>query len=258
MLSDSGRERYLRHILLKEVGAQGQQKLLAAKVLVAGAGGVGAPALLYLAGAGVGTIGIADDDRVALSNLQRQIVYRSEDVGAPKTAAAAAALKALNPDVRIIEHCARIAASNAAEMLGDYDLVLEGIDNFPGRYALNRAAIALGRPLVSAAVGRFEAQLSVFKPYAGRDLPCYRCLVPEAPPRETAFNCLEEGVLGPLTGVVGAAAALEAIKEILGLGPSLAGRLLLYSPLAPDARIARLPRDPDCADCGGIERPSHA
>ena len=257
VLSETRRERYLRHILLKEVGAQGQQKLLAARVLVVGAGGVGAPALLYLAAAGVGVIGIADDDKVALSNLQRQIIYGTGDIGEPKTARAKAALARLNPDSHIVEHREKIGDKNARALIEGYDLVLEGIDNFEGRYALNRAAMAARKPFVSAAVGRFEAQLSVFKPFAGADLPCYRCLVPAPPPRESQINCAEEGVLGPVAGVVGAAAALEAIKEILGLKPSLAGRLFLYSPLAVDARVVRLPRDPECAECKQIERDKH-
>jgi adenylyltransferase/sulfurtransferase len=254
MLNESERERYLRHILLKEVGAQGQQKLRGARILVVGAGGVGAPAIQYLAAAGVGTIGVADDDRVSLSNLQRQVIYGTSDVGALKVERASAAVARLNDGVNVVEHRLRIEDANAEDTLAPYDLVLEGVDSFRARYALNRAAMALGKPLVSAAVGRFEAQLSVFKPYAGKELPCYRCLVPEPPPREAEVNCAEEGVLGPVVGVIGAAAALEAIKEILGLKPSLAGRLFLYAPLAPDARIVRLPRDPDCMECRQIER----
>jgi adenylyltransferase/sulfurtransferase len=253
MLTDAERERYLRHILLKEVGAQGQQKLLAARVLVVGAGGIGAPALLYLAAAGVGTISIADDDEVALSNLQRQIIYATADVGASKADAARAALARLNPQTRV-ETLSRLTAANADDVVRRHDVVLEGVDSFETRYLLNRAAISARKPLVSAAIGRFDAQLSVFKPYAGPDLPCYRCLVPTAPPREEAINCAEEGVLGPIAGVAGSAAALETLKEILCLAPSLAGRLFLYSPLAIDARVVRLPRDPDCADCGRIAR----
>jgi adenylyltransferase/sulfurtransferase len=254
MLNDAERERYLRHILLKEIGAQGQQKLLAARVLVVGAGGIGAPALFYLAAAGVGEIALVDDDEVALSNLQRQIIYSTADVGAPKTGAAHAALLRLNPDVRIVEHRVKATDANARDLVHGCDLVLEGVDNFATRYVLNRACIAAKKPLVSAAVGRFDAQLSVFKPYASAEFPCYRCFLPEPPEREAVLNCAEEGVLGPLAGVVGAAAAVEAIKELLGLEPSLAGRLFLYSPLAPDARVVRLPRDPDCEDCAALER----
>jgi adenylyltransferase/sulfurtransferase len=254
MLTDDQRERYLRHILLKEVGAQGQQKLLAARILVVGAGGIGAPALLYLAAAGVGIIGVADDDLVSLSNLQRQIIFLTDEVGGAKTAAVNGALARLNPDVKVVEHREKIDEGNARRLVAGYDVVLEGVDNFEARYALNRAVIAARKPLISAAVGRFEAQLSVFKPYAGANLPCYRCLVPTAPLRETTLNCAEEGILGPVAGVIGAAAALEAIREILGLQPSLAGRLFIYSPLALDARYVRLPRDPACPDCATADR----
>jgi adenylyltransferase/sulfurtransferase len=254
MLSPAQRERYLRHILLKEVGAQGQQKLLAARVLVVGAGGLGAPLIQYLAAAGVGVLGIADDDAVALSNLQRQVIFAASDIGAPKTAAAKAAATRLNPDARIVEHRVRIDESNAADTIAGYDLVVEGIDNFAGRFALNRACIARRTALVSAAVGRFDGQVSVFKPWAGADLPCYRCLVPEAPSREAEASCLEQGVLGPVTGVVGAIAAHEVLKEIVGFGRSLAGRLLVYDALAAEARTIALKRDPDCPDCGPIER----
>lgn len=248
------RERYLRHVLLKEVGGQGQQKLLAAKVLVVGAGGLGAPLMQYLAAAGVGTIGIADDDAVALSNLQRQVIFATVDIGAPKTARAKDAVARLNPDVRVIEHRLRIDEMTARGVIGDYDLVVEGIDSFAGRYALNSACIALRKPLVSAAIGRFEGQLAVFKPWAGAELPCYRCLVPETPPREMQVNCAEEGVLGPVAGVVGALAAMEVLKEILGVGEGLAGRLLLYDGLSARTRTVRLPADPQCPECGRIAR----
>lgn len=254
MLSDAARERYLRHILLKEVGGQGQQKLLAARVLVIGAGGIGAPLLQYLAAAGVGTIGVADDDVVALSNLQRQVLYSTDDVGAPKVERAHAAIARLNPDINVIEHRTKITTANAHDIIADYDLAVEGIDNFAGRYAINSAAIALKKPLVSAAVGRFDAQLSVFKPFAGAGLPCYRCLVPEAPPRDAQVNCAEEGVLGAVTGVIGTLAAMETLKEILKLGESLAGRLLLYDGLAAQFRTIALPADPQCPDCSAIAR----
>lgn len=248
------RERYLRHVLLKEVGGQGQQKLLAARVLIVGAGGLGAPLIQYLAAAGVGTIGIADDDAVALSNLQRQVVFGTGDIGAPKAERAKDAVGRLNPGVRVTEHRLRIDESNAREIIADYDLVVEGIDSFAGRYALNGACIALQKPLVSAAIGRFEGQVAVFKPWTGAELPCYRCLVPEAPPREMQVNCAEEGVLGPVAGVVGAFAAMEVLKEILALGESLAGRLLLYDGLSARTRTVRLPADPQCPECSGIKR----
>ncbi|MEQ8935956.1 MAG: molybdopterin-synthase adenylyltransferase MoeB [Amphiplicatus sp.] len=248
------RERYLRHVLLKEVGGQGQQKLLASRTLVVGAGGLGAPLIQYLAAAGVGTIGIADDDIVTRSNLQRQVIFATDDISAPKTGRAARAVARLNPGVRVIEHRLKIEEANARGVIDDYDLVVEGIDSFAGRYALNSACIALEKPLVSAAIGRFEGQVAVFKPWVGEKLPCYRCLVPEAPPREMQANCAEEGVLGPVAGVVGALAAMEVLKEILGLGESLAGRLLLYDGLTARTRSVRLPADPQCPECSGITR----
>lgn len=244
------RSRYARHILLREVGGQGQQKLLAARVLVVGAGGLGAPVIQYLTAAGVGTIGIADDDAVALSNLQRQVVFRTEDVGRAKTAAAKDFAQRLNPGVKIIEHVLRIDDDNAADIARGYDLIVEGVDNFNTRYALNRAAIALKKPLVSAAIGRFEGQLAVFKPYEQPGvLPCYRCLVPQEPPRDAQFNCAEEGVLGAVAGVMGTLAAMEAIKELLSLGASLAGRLMVYDGLAGTFRTVTLKADPACPDC---------
>jgi adenylyltransferase/sulfurtransferase len=224
------RERYARHILLREVGGQGQQKLLAARVLVVGAGGLGSPILSYLAAAGVGTIGVADSDVVSLSNLQRQTLFRTEDVGREKTEATKAALARLTPHVTVHTH-PRIFDDNAREIIGGYDLIVEGVDNFETRYALNRACIVEKKPLVSAAVGRFEGQLSTFKPYQKPGvLPCYRCLVPEEPPREEQVNCAEEGVLGAVTGVMGTLAAMEV------LGASV--------------RTIALPADPACADCG--------
>lgn len=254
MLDADARERFLRHILLREVGAQGQQKLLAARVLVAGAGGLGSSILQYLAAAGVGVIGVADDDRVSLSNLQRQTIYRDEDVGASKVERAAAFMQALNPMTRTVAHGEKITAENAASIIGAYDLVVEGVDSFDSRFAINAACIALRKPLVSAAIGRFDGQLAVFKPWAGGSLPCYRCLVPAAPPRDDQVNCAEEGVLGPLAGVIGSMAALETIKEILSIGESLAGRLFVFDGLAATARTVALPRDPACADCGAIAR----
>jgi len=249
-LTNHQTERYARHILLKEVGGQGQKKLLASRVLVVGAGGIGAPLIQYLAAAGVGTIGVADHDHVSLSNLQRQVLYETGDVGAPKTERAKAATDRLNPDVSVKEHRERITPENALEVISDYDLVVEGIDNFAGRYVLNKTCIALSKPLVSAAVGRFEGQLSVFKPFDDPGvLPCYRCLVPEEPPRETQVNCEEEGVLGAVTGVMGTLAAMEALKEILGVGETLVGRLLIYDGLNSETRTIALPADPECRDC---------
>lgn len=245
------RERYARHILLKEVGGQGQQKLIAARVLVVGAGGLGSPILSYLAAAGVGTIGVSDSDVVSLSNLQRQTLFRTEDVGRDKTEAAREALARLNPHVKINTY-PRISDDNAREIIGRYDLIVEGVDNFATRYALNKACIAAKKPLVSAAVGRFEGQLSTFKPFADPGvLPCYRCLVSEEPPREEQVNCAEEGVLGAVTGVMGTLAAMEVLKEVLGVGESLAGRLMIYDGLSASFRTVALPADPACADCGG-------
>ncbi|WP_425410369.1 HesA/MoeB/ThiF family protein [Hyphococcus sp.] len=244
------RERYARHILLREVGGQGQQKLMDARVLVVGAGGLGAPILQYLAGAGVGTLGVADDDAVSRSNLQRQTIFHTDDIGRPKTQSAGEFIERLNPNVGVHEHT-RITQDNAAEIIDAYDLVVEGVDNFQTRYVVNAACIAARVPLVSAAVGRFEGQLSTFKPYEKPGAaPCYRCLVPEEPPQDQQINCAEEGVLGAVTGVMGALAAMEVMKELLGVGESLSGRLLLYDGLAGSTRTIRLPADPDCPDCG--------
>lgn len=252
-MDEAQRERYARHILLREVGGQGQQKLLASRVLVVGAGGLGAPLIIYLAAAGVGTIGVVDDDNVALSNLQRQIIHRTEDIGRTKTASAKDAAARLNPDVEIIEHRLRIDAANAAAIIAGYDLVVEGVDNFETRFVLNRACMAAKKPLVSAAIGRFEGQLATFKPYERPGvLPCYRCFVREAPPRDTQVNCAEEGVLGAVSGVMGTLAAMEVLKEILSLGDSLAGHILLYDGLRTALRSVNLPADPQCPDCSVI------
>lgn len=252
-MDETQRNRYARHILLKEVGGQGQQKLLASRVLVVGAGGLGAPAIIYLAAAGVGTIGVADDDMVALSNLQRQIIHRTEDIGRVKTESAKDAVARLNPDVNIVEHRLRVDANNARKILEDYDLVLEGVDNFAARYALNQACMSARVPLISAAIGRFEGQLATFKPYeAPGVLPCYRCFVRETPPRDAQVNCAEEGVMGAVAGVMGTLAAMEALKELLSLGESLAGRLLLYDGLRASVRTATLPADPQCPDCADL------
>jgi len=250
-MDETQRERYARHILLKEVGGQGQQKLLASRVLIVGAGGLGSPLIQYLAAAGVGTIGVADDDEVALSNLQRQTIHGTEDVGRAKIASAKDFAQRLNPGVEIVTYNLRVTDENADDVIANYDLVAEGVDNFETRYALNRACIAAKKPLVSAAIGRFEGQLSTFKPYAAPGvLPCYRCLVPEEPPRDTQINCAEEGVLGAVAGVMGTLAAMEVIKELLSLGDSLAGCLLIYDGLAAAFRKISLPADPACDDCG--------
>ncbi len=236
-------ERYKRHILLPEVGGQGQQKLLSGRVLVVGAGGLGCPILSCLSGAGVGHIGICDDDIVALSNLQRQTLYTTEDIGAPKVDVAIQRLSALNPDVTFIPHTARLTEENADKLVGDYDLVIEGVDNFGARYALNDACIAARTPLVSAAIGKFDGQVAVFHGHE-TDQPCYKCFVPEEP--EDFADCELEGVLGAVPGTVGHLAAMEVIKEITGLGPSLKGQLLIYSGLTGESRRVRLRRDPAC------------
>lgn len=254
MLDPDARDRYLRHILLKEIGAQGQQRLQAARAIVVGAGGVGSPVIQYLAGAGVGQLTIVDDDKVALSNLQRQTIYRDEDVGAPKADCAAAFARALNPSITAAPIAERLNGARAAALFRDADLVIEGVDTIEARHALNEASVATRTPMVSAALGRFEAQVSLFKPWAGPDLPCYRCLVPEPPPREAVLTCAEEGVVGPLAGIAGAIAALEAVKALTGAGRTLAGRLFIFDGLTLTARTVRLPRDPACSVCRSIDR----
>lgn len=256
MLASQARDRYLRHILLKEIGAQGQQKLLAAHVVVVGAGGVGGPVIQYLAGAGVGRLTIVDDDSVSLSNLQRQTLYRDEDIGAGKAACAARFARELNPDIVATPLAQRLGAESATALFRDADLVVEGVDTIAARHALNDASVATQTPMISAALGRFEAQLSLYKPWAGLDLPCYGCFVPEIPPREAVLSCAEEGVVGPLAGVAGSLAALEAIKELTGAGATLAGRLFIFDGLSVTARTIRMPRDPACPVCCSIERSS--
>lgn len=254
-MNEEQRERYARHILLREVGGQGQQKLMAARVLAVGAGGLGAPIIQYLAAAGVGTIGVCDDDKVSLSNLQRQVIFKTSDIDAPKTEAAAAFAKALNPNVDIRRHDIRIDENNVADIIAQYDLVVEGVDNFGTRYALNTACIAAEKTLISAAVGRFEGQLTTYKPYAAPgEFPCYRCFVPEEPPREDQVNCAEEGVMGAVTGVIGTLAAMEVLKEILALGDGLAGRVMLYDGLAARFRTVALRADPVCPDCSSLKK----
>lgn len=237
-LSPSEIERYKRHLVLREVGGQGQQKLQAAKVLVVGAGGLGSPLLMYLAAAGVGTLGIADDDRVSLDNLQRQIVHDTPGVGAPKVESARDAIARLNPHVRVETRDMRIDATNALDIISRYDIVADGSDNFATRYLVSDACYLARKPLVFAAVGPFDGYLTTLKPHEaaadGTPYPSYRCLFPEPPPAGTVANCSEVGVLGAAVGVVGTLQATEVLKEILGLGESLAGRLLLY-----DARAAR-------------------
>jgi len=247
-LSPQQLERYARHILLKEIGGAGQQRLLKARVLVVGAGGLGSPCLLYLAAAGVGTLGLIDNDAVSLSNLQRQIAHRTEDVGQLKVESATRAVAALNPDVKVMQHAERLNAANALSILSQYDVVADGCDNFATRFLVNDACYFAKKPLVSAAVGPFEGQLATFKAYEmgkdGKPLPNYRDLVPETPPEDGPL-CEEQGVLGALTGVMGSLQALEVIKEITGAGASLAGRLLIYNALETRFRTVALKWDPD-------------
>ncbi|HSN67745.1 MAG TPA: molybdopterin-synthase adenylyltransferase MoeB [Thermoanaerobaculia bacterium] len=239
--------RYSRHLALPEVGREGQEKLKQGSALVIGAGGLGSPVALYLAAAGVGTIGIADFDRVEESNLQRQIIHGTASVGHPKLASAAARIRDLNPHVEIEEHGARLDSSNALEILGRYDLVIDGTDNFPTRYLVNDAAVLLGKPNVYGSIFRFEGQASVFSSEGG---PCYRCLYPEPPPPALVPNCEEGGVLGVVPGIIGSIQATEALKLLLGVGKTLAGRLLLFDAARMTFREIAVRRNPACRVCG--------
>jgi molybdopterin/thiamine biosynthesis adenylyltransferase len=242
-------QRYSRHILLPEMGGTGQAALRRARVLIIGAGGLGSPALLYLAAAGVGTIGLVDDDQVDLSNLQRQIAHTTARLGQDKTASAAAAARAINPLVKIETYSLRMDDEAARDIIPRYDIVCDGSDNFRTRYLVADQCVTAQRTLVSAAVLRFEGQLSVFKPHAHAAGPCYRCLYPEAPPAGMVPSCAEAGVLGAVTGVMGTLQATETIKEITGMGESMSGRLLLWDALATRSRLIRVPRDPNCPVC---------
>jgi molybdopterin/thiamine biosynthesis adenylyltransferase len=246
--TDDELDRYARHLVLREIGGPGQQKLKAASVLVVGAGGIGSPAALYLAAAGVGRIGLVDMDEVALSNLQRQVLFGGDDLGEPKVAAGARRLHALNPHVVVEPLALRLDEANARGLVEGYDLVLDGTDDFATRFAVNTACVAAGRPLVSAALGRWTGQLGVF---AGR--PCWRCLVPEIPPE--AETCARVGVVGALAGVMGSMAALEAVKLIAGAGRPLTGRLLIYDALSAEVRVATVAPDPECPVCGHTRAP---
>jgi molybdopterin/thiamine biosynthesis adenylyltransferase/rhodanese-related sulfurtransferase len=240
------RQRYSRHFLLPEIGEDGQQKLLDAKVLLLGAGGLGAPAALYLAAAGVGTLGIVDDDVVDVSNLQRQVIHSTSRVGEPKVDSAEATIRDLNPDVRVVKYQKRMDASNIMEIIEGYDVVVDGLDNFPTRYLLNDASVRLRIPVVSASILGFDGQLSVFAPYEG---PCYRCLYPVPPPAELAPSCGANGVLGVLPGTMGLLQATEVIKLVAGVGEPLIGRLLLYEALGATFTELKVRRDPDCPIC---------
>jgi molybdopterin/thiamine biosynthesis adenylyltransferase/rhodanese-related sulfurtransferase len=245
-LSAEQRERYSRHLLMPEIGVEGQQKLLDAKVLLLGAGGLGSPTALYLAAAGVGTLGIVDDDVVDLSNLQRQVIHDTERIGVPKVDSAEQSIRALNPDVNVVKYQTRIDASNIMEIIDGYDVIVDGVDNFPTRYLLNDASVRLQIPVVSASILGFEGQLSVFKPYEG---PCYRCLFPEPPPAELAPSCGANGVLGVLPGTMGLLQATEVVKLILDIGDPVIGRLLRYDALDATLTEFKIRRDPDCPIC---------
>jgi sulfur-carrier protein adenylyltransferase/sulfurtransferase len=246
-LSSDQRNRYQRHLLLPEVGEKGQQKLLESKVLLLGAGGLGSPAALYLAAAGVGTLGVIDMDVVDASNLQRQVLHNMDRVGERKVDSAKKTITALNPDVAVATYDVRLGADNILDILGDYDVIVDGTDNFPTRYLVNDASLVKSIPVVHGSIFRFEGQVTVFDPYNG---PCYRCLIPEPPPAELAPSCAEAGVLGVLPGIVGSIQALEAIKMLLGLGAPLVGRLLAYDALEEQFRTFNVRRDPDCPACG--------
>jgi molybdopterin/thiamine biosynthesis adenylyltransferase len=242
-------ERYARHIVLREVGGPGQKRLKDAKVLVIGAGGLGSPALMYLAAAGVGTIGVVDDDVVDASNLQRQVIHTDARIGMPKVFSAEEAMRAQNPFITIEPYQRRLEEKDAVALFADYDLILDGTDNFATRYMVNRVAVATGKPLVAAAITQWEGQISLYHPATGA--PCYQCIFPKAPAAGLAPSCAEAGVVGALPGVVGAMMAVEAIKEITGAGQTLRGRMLLYDALYAENRQVTLKRRDDCPVCGG-------
>ena len=246
VLTPEQRERYSRHMLVPEIGPEGQQKLLDAKVLLLGAGGLGSPIALYLAAAGVGTVGIVDDDVVDLSNLQRQVIHTTDRIGVPKVDSAEQAMTELNPDVEVVKYKTRLDASNIMEIIDGYDVIVDGVDNFPTRYLLNDASVRLKIPVVSASILGFDGQLSVFAPYEG---PCYRCLYPTPPPAELAPSCGANGVLGVLPGTMGLLQATEVIKLVTGAGEPLIGRLLLYEALSASFTELKVRRDPDCPIC---------
>lgn len=249
--SEAELSRYARHIVLREMGGPGQKRLKAAKVLVVGAGGLGSPALLYLAAAGAGTIGVIDDDMVDGSNLQRQVIHSDAAIGMPKVQSATARMRELNPFVELRPYERRLSEENAQALFAEYDVILDGSDNSETRYLVNRAAVAAGKPLISGAITQWEGQLSVFDPGAGA--PCYQCVFPEAPAEGLAPSCAEAGVVGPLPGVVGAMMALEAVKLIAGAGHVLRGELLIYDGLWGESRKIAVKRRADCPVCGGVK-----
>jgi sulfur-carrier protein adenylyltransferase/sulfurtransferase len=245
-LTPDQRERYSRHLLIPEIGLEGQTKLLEAKVLLLGAGGLGSPTALYLAAAGVGTLGVVDDDEVDLSNLQRQVIHTTDRIGVPKVDSAEQAITAINPDVEVVKYKTRLDGSNILEIIDGYDVIVDGVDNFPTRYLLNDATVRLGIPVVSASILGFDGQLSVFKPHDG---PCYRCLYPVPPPAELAPSCGANGVLGVLPGTMGLLQATEVVKLVTGAGEPLIGRLLLYEALGATFTELKVRRDPECPIC---------
>ena len=240
-------ERYSRHIILKEVGVKGQKKLLNAKVLIIGAGGLGSPAALYLAAAGVGTIGIADADDVDLSNLQRQIIHSTADIGKPKVESAKESMQAVNPDVNVITYQDFVASHNIADMVKDYDFIIDGTDNFPAKFLINDACVMAGKPFCHAGIIRFTGQLMTWVP--GTDAPCYRCVFKEPPPKNAVPTCKQAGVIGAMAGVIGCLQAMEAVKYITGAGELLTGYLLTYDALKNEFRKIKIPRDKDCGVC---------
>ena len=252
-LTEAQFQRYARHLILDEVGEEGQARLLAARVLVVGGGGLGSPLLLYLGAAGVGTLGVVDDDVVDLSNLQRQVIHASTSIGASKVESARVSLAALNPDVRVETHALRLEHENAAALVAQYDLVADGSDNFATRYVLNDVCYRLGKPLVAASLAPFDGQLSTFKAHLGPPHPCYRCLFREPPPPDLIPRCDTAGILGAVAGVMGTLQATEVLKELLGIGESLSGTLLLYEALRAQFHRVRIPRDPDCPTCALAE-----
>ena len=247
-LSDDELDRYARHIMLREIGGPGQARLRKARVLSIGAGGLGAPLLMYLAAAGVGTLGVVDDDVVDLSNLQRQVIHATGAVGTAKTESAAATLAGINPGVEVVRHSLRLTEENADEIIGGYDLVCDGSDNFDTRYLMNRACTRAGLPLVAGAIGQWDGQVSVYDPAQGG--PCYACVFPERPADGLAPSCAEAGVVGALPGVIGSLMAMEVIKYICGAGETLAGRLLIYDALGAEMRVLKVRRDAGCGVCG--------
>lgn len=249
-LTDNQFARYARHLILDEVGEAGQEKLLAARVLVVGAGGLGTPLLMYLAAAGVGTLGIVDDDMVDISNLQRQVIHDTARIGDAKVASARDAIARINPDVKVEVWRTRLAVDNALDIIGRYDVVADGTDNFATRFLINDACFFARRTLVSAALLRFDGQISVFKAHLGAPHPCYRCLFPEPPPADLIPRCEEAGILGAVAGVVGTLQATEVLKEILGLGESLSGGLVVYDALSTTFRKIKIRRDATCPLCG--------